>query len=78
MIYAKSSFNPNLTYINEFNDGMLMEASSFLGSENFSYMTYLGDVISENKFYMFNVQIPSTLDRIMMAPNGTSRAQYQL
>lgn len=31
MIYAKSSFNPNATYIREFDNGKLIEHSSFLG-----------------------------------------------
>lgn len=77
MIYAKSSFNPNATYIREFDNGRLMEVSKFLGKENFDYKTYLGDTISENRFYMFNIQIPSTLDRILMAPTDTRRAEYQ-
>lgn len=77
MIYAKSSFNPNATYIREFDNGRLMEVSSFLGNENFDYKTYLGDTIAQNRFYMFNIQIPSTLDRILMAPNDTKRAEYQ-
>jgi hypothetical protein len=46
MIYAKSSFNPNATYIREFDNGRLMEVSSFLGNENFDYKTYLGDMIA--------------------------------
>lgn len=77
MIYAKSSFNPNKTYIREFDNGRLMEVSSYLRSQDFDYVTYLGDTVVENRFYMFNIQIPSTLDRILMAPNGTRRAQYQ-
>lgn len=77
MIYAKSSFNPNKTYIREFDNARLMEVSTFLGSQNFDYVTYLGDTISENRFYMFNIQIPSTLDRVLMAPNSTRRADYQ-
>jgi len=74
MIYAKSSFNPNATYIREFDNGKLMEVSTFLGNQNFNYKTFLGDTIVENRFYMFNIQIPSTLDRILMAPNDTKRA----
>lgn len=74
MIYAKSSFNPNATYIREFDNGRLMEVSTFLGNQNFNYKTFLSDTIVENRFYMFNIQIPSTLDRILMAPNDTKRA----
>lgn len=77
MIYAKSAFNPNKTYIREFDNAKLMEASNFLGEETFDYKTYLGDTIKENRFYMFNIQIPSTLDRILMAPTETRRAEYQ-
>ncbi len=73
MIYAKSAFNPNKTYIREFDNARLMEASNFLGEQTFDYKTYLGDTISENRFYMFNIQIPSTLDRILMAPTETRR-----
>jgi hypothetical protein len=73
MIYAKSSFNPNKTYIREFDNANLMEVSEFLGGQVFDYKTYLGDTISENRFYMFNIQIPSTLDRILMAPDVTRR-----
>lgn len=54
-----------------------MEVSSFLGGQTFDYKTFLGDTITENRFYMFNIQIPSTLDRILMAPNETRRSQYQ-
>ena len=45
MIYAKSSFNPNATYIRKFDNGRLMETSTFLGSQNFNYTTFLGDII---------------------------------
>lgn len=77
MIYSKSSFNPNATYIRQFDNGRLMETSSFLGKQTFAYKTFLGDIIDENKFYMFNVQIPSTLDRILLAPNANRKAEYQ-
>ena len=54
-----------------------MEVSNFLGNQNFDYKTYLGDTISENRFYMFNIQIPSTLDRILMAPTAARQTEYQ-
>ena len=49
-----------------------------MGQQTFDYKTYLGDIITENKFYMFNIQIPSTLDRILLAPNSTKQSEYQL
>ncbi len=45
MIYAKSSFNPNATYIRKFDNARLMESSTFLGGQKFNYTTFLGDVI---------------------------------
>jgi hypothetical protein len=77
MIYAKSTFNPNKTYIREFDNAEMMEVSNFLGEQTFDFKTYLGDIIAENRFYMFNIQIPSTLDRILMAPTDARRAEYQ-
>jgi hypothetical protein len=45
MIYAKSSFNPNSSYIRQFDNGRLMERSTFLGKQIFNYKTFLGDQI---------------------------------
>ena len=46
MIYVKSSFNPNETYIREFDNGNLIETSTFLSTEYFEYKTFLGDYIT--------------------------------
>lgn len=39
------------------------------------YVTYLGDRVMENRFYLFNVQLPATLDRLLRA-NPTDRHLY--
>jgi len=40
----------------------------YLYNEYFNYTTFLGDVIQENKYYMFNTQIPATLQRLISSP----------
>lgn len=64
MIYYKSVFNPNETYISEFDSGQLFIMSSWLLSNNQTYVSYDGNSMSQNEFYLLNVQIPSTLDKI--------------
>lgn len=68
MIYLKSVFNPNSTYINQFLNGNLLESQDYLYTQYFNYTTFLGDVISENKYYMFNTQLPATLQRLISNP----------
>lgn len=40
----------------------------YLYNEYFNYTTFLGDVIKENKYYLFNTQIPATLQRLISSP----------
>lgn len=65
MIYCKSVFNANHSYIMEFDDGKLLMESKWLLDNNATYVSYNGDVLTQNQFYLLNVQIPSTLDRII-------------
>ena len=67
-IYLKSIFNPNATYVNQFANGSLFEDLPYLYDSQFNYTTFLGDVIAENKYYLFNTQIPSTLQRLVSNP----------
>lgn len=76
MIYCKSIFNANHSYIMEFDDGKLLMQSKWLLDTNGSYVTYNGDLIVENQFYLLNVQIPATLDRIMYY-NGLSMNPHE-
>jgi hypothetical protein len=68
MIYLKSVFNPNSTYIAQFANGNLLESEDYLYHQYFNYTTFLGDVIEENKYYLFNTQLPATLQRLIRNP----------
>ena len=76
MIYAKSIFNPNASYISEFNNARLFDHSARLLKSNFTYITAYGYPIDENKYYMFNVQIPSTLDRVVYTKDSELQKTY--
>ena len=56
-IYLKSIFNPNATYVDRFNNGDLLENIEYLYSRHFRYRSFLGDIIDENLYYMFNINI---------------------
>lgn len=78
MIYCKSVFNANHSYIMEFDEGKLLMESKWLLDNNATYISYNGDVLTQNQFYLLNVQIPSTLDRIIYylgQPNSPHQGQ---
>jgi hypothetical protein len=67
-IYLKSIFNPNATYIGRFANGSLLEDMAYLYDKQFNYTSFLGDVMPENQYYMFNTQVPATLQRLLNSP----------
>lgn len=67
-IYLKSIFNPNATYIGQFTNGELTEKRSYLFTRYLNYTTFLGNSITENKYYLFNTQVPATLQRLLQNP----------
>lgn len=68
MIYLKSIFNPNVTYVGQFVNGNLLENEPYLFQESLNYTTFLGDKILLNKYYLFNTQVPATLQRLLQNP----------
>lgn len=46
MIYCKSVFNANHSYIMEFDDGKLLMESKWLLDNNATYVSYNGDVLT--------------------------------
>ena len=67
-IYLKSIFNPNATYVDRFANGSLLQNLQYLYKRDFNYTTFLGDVMTQNLYYMFNTQVPSTLQRLVNNP----------
>lgn len=45
--------------------------------KHFSFVNFEGQTVTENWFYMFNVQIPSTLDRIVRETDPVLLAKYK-
>lgn len=60
-IYAKTVFNPNASYVSEFDNGKLFEPSPYLYYLPFTYMSYRDVSLPMNQYYLFNSQIPATL-----------------
>ena len=77
-IYLKSIFNPNATYVDRFNNGSLLDNLDFLNNRFFNYTTFLGNVVTENEYYLFNTQIPSTLQRLVSNPITYSNATVDI
>ena len=71
MIFAKSSFNPNISYINVFNNGNLMEYSDWMENNTINFISADNVPINMSLFYLFNVQIPSSLDKLVLTNNYT-------
>lgn len=67
-IYLKSIFNPNATYVDRFINGSLIDNVDYLYSLYFNYTTFLGDTLTLNQYYLFNTQVPSTLQRLVNPP----------
>lgn len=67
-IYLKSIFNSNGSYVDRFINGSLLENMDYLKDRQFNYTTFLGDVKTLNYYYLFNTQIPSTLQRVVNPP----------
>lgn len=70
MIYCKTVFNPNESYIREFKNGNLLFFSNWLIDTNSTYITFDDKIVTQNLFYLLNVQIPSTLERIVRLQNS--------
>jgi hypothetical protein len=68
MIYLKSIFNPNASYVGQFVNGNLLENEPYLFTQSLNYTTFLGDIILLNKYYLFNTQVPATLQRLLQNP----------
>lgn len=69
MIYVKSSFNPNLTYVREFQDGALLEVPH--DANNKQPYRIGSEVTAIKTEYLFNSQLPSMLARLALGGNAT-------
>lgn len=81
MILAKSIFNPNSTYIDEFRVGNLMLKDELLKHSNFSFLIESNQPkVNYSYFYLLNVQIPSMLDSLVSIQDSNRQEffQYQL
>jgi hypothetical protein len=67
MIFVKSSFNPNLTYVKEFSSGALLQ-SSLPDNDTTDYQVG-SQTVTMSRYYIFNTQIPSMLGRLAMNGN---------
>lgn len=64
MIFVKSSFNPNLTYVREFQEGALLEPPH---ANHYDIEYRIGSQkLALNSSYLFNTQIPSLLARLAL------------
>ena len=77
-IYLKSIFNPNATYVDKFMNGSLLDNMDYLYSKSFNYSTFLGDNLTLNQYYLFNTQIPATLQRLVNPPLLYSNATVDI
>lgn len=51
MIYCKTVFNPNETYIQKFKNGNLLFFNNWLINQNSTYITFDEKKINQNLFY---------------------------